>query len=304
MRLAEAVDALLDPHRVPRHGVIHERAAELEVQALDGGVRAEQYVGFPIRNRRFASSRPIRRQPPPGAGISPPHPEKHIRRGPASPRSACEPRPRQVALAARPRPQCLPQKVHGVGELGEHHRLREAGFVQLAEHVLQAVELAVGRPMPSIWRSTSCASSAASVRHSSAAISSASGISSMVSSSGASSSEPASRPRSSSDPLRAGRPRSQEAEGPRGPGGRNVRALGMHGSRLRGNDRDGQDVRKTRRSQGIRRRCPRWATTVRSAGRRPPAQIQSRGSSARTRSPNPPKYDRLVVKNLPDFDTS
>ena len=51
MRLPEAVDApdpLLDPHRVPRHVVVDQGAAELEVQSLRGGVRAQQQVGLAL----------------------------------------------------------------------------------------------------------------------------------------------------------------------------------------------------------------------------------------------------------------
>ena len=64
-----------------------------------------------------------------------------------------------------------------------------------------------------------------------------------------------------------------------------------------------QDVNRLAESSASARACsrcraPRSATTVRSAGHRAPAQIQSRGSSARTRSPNTPKYERWVVKNL------
>ena len=106
-------------------------------------------------------------------------------------------------------------------------------------------------------------------------------------------------------PLPCLHPCGRDVRAPRRPKAHEVRAAETPAlsecmdSRLRGNDRDGQDarVRKTRRSPGIRRRSPRSATTVRSAGCRAPAQIQSRGSSARTLSPNSPKYDRLVVKN-------
>ena len=46
---------------------------------------------------------------------------------------------------------------------------------------------------------------------------------------------------------------------------------------------------RTRRSQGIRRRCPRWAATVRSAGRQPPVRIRSRGL--------PPEHIRPIPRN-------
>ena len=43
-KAVNAANPLLHPHRVPRHVVVHERAAELEVEALGGCVRAQQYV--------------------------------------------------------------------------------------------------------------------------------------------------------------------------------------------------------------------------------------------------------------------
>ena len=49
MLLAEPVDAsdaLLDPHRIPRHVVVDEGSAELEIEALRGGVGAEQNVSL------------------------------------------------------------------------------------------------------------------------------------------------------------------------------------------------------------------------------------------------------------------
>ena len=49
MLLAQAVDAadaLFDAHGVPRHVVIDQRAAELEIQPLRRCVGAEQKVGF------------------------------------------------------------------------------------------------------------------------------------------------------------------------------------------------------------------------------------------------------------------
>src|SRR5690606_13710793 len=44
----DAADALLDPHRVPRHVVVHHGAAELEVQALCGGIGTEEDLGPPL----------------------------------------------------------------------------------------------------------------------------------------------------------------------------------------------------------------------------------------------------------------
>jgi hypothetical protein len=44
MLLTETVntaDPLLNPHWIPRHVVINERSAELEVQAFGGGVSAQ-----------------------------------------------------------------------------------------------------------------------------------------------------------------------------------------------------------------------------------------------------------------------
>ena len=49
--LAEAIDSsdpLFDAHRVPRHIVIHQRAAELEVQAFRGGVGTNQDLGYAL----------------------------------------------------------------------------------------------------------------------------------------------------------------------------------------------------------------------------------------------------------------
>ena len=44
----DATDALLDAHRAPRHVVVDERAAELEVQPLGCGVGAQQQVGVAV----------------------------------------------------------------------------------------------------------------------------------------------------------------------------------------------------------------------------------------------------------------
>ncbi len=48
-----AADALLHAHGIPRHVVIDERAAELEIKALGGGIGAKQHVGLAVAEAAF-----------------------------------------------------------------------------------------------------------------------------------------------------------------------------------------------------------------------------------------------------------
>ena len=78
MALPEAVDSpdpLLHAHGVPRHVVVHERSAELEVEASAAASVQSSTSASPSRNRRLASSRVIARHGPPSVGTSPPRPE-------------------------------------------------------------------------------------------------------------------------------------------------------------------------------------------------------------------------------------
>ena len=130
MLLAEAVyaaNALLHAHGVPRHVVVHQRTAELEVQAFGGGIGAEQHVRFALAEAAF--------------GVV------------AADASPCAIGRRHFAAAAREAHQAgagvlaqgVAQEVHGVGELGEHHRLLVAALAQFGQHGLETGELAVWR---------------------------------------------------------------------------------------------------------------------------------------------------------------
>ena len=125
----DSTDSLLHSHRVPGHVVVHERAAELEVQALGGRLGAEQDIGFTLSEsplRLVAADRP-----PESASV------RHLA---APPGKAHQP---QGSVFA----ELFPQEVDGVGVLSEHHDL--AGFPalppQVAQNPLQLPELAVGR---------------------------------------------------------------------------------------------------------------------------------------------------------------
>jgi hypothetical protein len=44
----DTADPLFDPHRVPRHVVVDDRAADLEVQTLRRGIGAKQALGLAV----------------------------------------------------------------------------------------------------------------------------------------------------------------------------------------------------------------------------------------------------------------
>ena len=128
--LAEPIDppdALLHSHGVPRHVVIDQGAAELEVQPLGGGVRTQEDIGLAVA------------KPPFGIVATDPAPEA-IGGGyfSAAPREAHQPRLGVLQ-------EGVPQKVHRVGVLREDHHLAEARPAQLVQDALQAAELAVRR---------------------------------------------------------------------------------------------------------------------------------------------------------------
>ena len=132
MLLAETIDApdaLLYPHGVPRHVVVDQGAAELEIQALGGGIRTQQNIGLSVAEPTF--------------GIV-----------------SADPLPRAVAggyfsTASREAHQLLigtlqdfpAQKIHGVGVLGEDHRLAVTVLTQFGEDAFQASELAIRRQL-------------------------------------------------------------------------------------------------------------------------------------------------------------
>ena len=137
MALADPVDAadpLLDPHRVPGHVVVDQRAAELEIQPLGGGVGAQEQIGVAVSESALDL---LAVNPPP---LVPAAPGGDL---------AAPPGETQQPQAA-PRAQDAPQEVHCVGVLREHHDLAVPVTQQLVEGFSQARELAVWwqRPDP------------------------------------------------------------------------------------------------------------------------------------------------------------
>ena len=124
----DAPDALLHAHGVPRHVVVHHRATELEVQALRGRVRAKQNLRLAFSEAALGV---VAANPPPSGAIR----GRHFATTPGEAHQ----------LGACFLPQCVAQEVHGVRELGEHHRLAVALLAQIGEHGHQAGELAVWR---------------------------------------------------------------------------------------------------------------------------------------------------------------
>ena len=136
MPLAEPVDApdpLLHPHRVPGHVVVDEGAAELEVEALGGGVGAEQQVGLAEPEPAFRVV-PADPAPPPAAAAA--------GRDLSAPSREAHQAPLAVPL------KLVAEEVHGVRVLGEHHRLPEARLAERGQRLLQGRDLAVRRARP------------------------------------------------------------------------------------------------------------------------------------------------------------
>ena len=126
----DATDALLDPHRVPRHVVVDHRAAELEVQSLGGGVGAQQDVGLTVAETTLGF---VSTNDAPGTV-----------RGRDLPAASRETHQAPAPTGA----QLVTQEVHRVGVLGEHHHLAVAVAVQLGKGLAQALALAVRRQHP------------------------------------------------------------------------------------------------------------------------------------------------------------
>ena len=169
----DAADALLDPHGVPRHVVVDQRAAELEVQPFGRGVGAQQQVGVAVAEAALDLF----------AVDDSPLVVVADRTLAAAAGEAQQP--------VAPLPEGAPQKVHGVGVLREHHDLGVSVPRQLVQVPDQPSELAVRRQGGDTLQQAvylpPCSSTACAC-NSRARMSSASGISSSASSSGASSS--------------------------------------------------------------------------------------------------------------------
>ena len=132
MLLAETIDTadvLFHPHGVPRHVVVDQGAAELEVQALCGGFRTQQDIGLAVAEPPFGI---VAADPAPGA----------VGGGYFSTASREAHRLQTGVLQ-----EFSAQKIHGVGVLGEDHHLAVAVLAQFVEGALQAFELAVRRQL-------------------------------------------------------------------------------------------------------------------------------------------------------------
>ena len=111
----DAADALLDAHRIPGHIVVDQGAAELEVQALGRRIRTNHDLGEAIAKALLGGF--------PGDDLP------VAGRGPDFTAAAGE----ADDAGAEGRGDPLAQKVHGVGVLGEDHRLAIALTAQLGQ---------------------------------------------------------------------------------------------------------------------------------------------------------------------------
>ena len=128
-KAVNAPDALLHSHRVPRHVVVDQGAAELEVQAFGGGIRAQQNVSLAVTKAPFGVI---------AADLTPTAVGR--RNFPSAAREAHE---FQIGVLS----ELAAKKVHGVGVLGKDHGLLIAVSLEIGKGAFQAGQFAVRRQL-------------------------------------------------------------------------------------------------------------------------------------------------------------
>jgi hypothetical protein len=126
-KTVNTADALLDAHGVPRHVVIDERAAKLEVQTFGGGVGAKQHVG--LAGAELALGLLAGNGAPASVFLA------HFTAAPGETHHA------ERGLAG----EFFAQEIHRVRVLGEHHRLRIAVGAEFLQLDPQAFGLGIRR---------------------------------------------------------------------------------------------------------------------------------------------------------------